>query len=101
MSESVADHFAEQAERQPDAPALFWDGRTISYGELREMADRAHAELEALGLPPDRPVGIQARKSPEAIALILACLKARRRCCSGCTAAATASGPGCPACRGR
>jgi len=78
MSESVADHFAEQADSQPDAPALFWDGRAISYGELREMADAAHAELEALGLPADRPVGIQARKSPEAIALILACLRARR-----------------------
>ena len=72
MSESVADHFAEQADRQPDAPALMWDGRAISYDELRQMADAAHAELEALGLPEDRPVGIKARKSPEAIALILA-----------------------------
>jgi acyl-coenzyme A synthetase/AMP-(fatty) acid ligase len=78
MSESVADHFAQQADSQPDAPALIWDGREISYGELQKMADAAHAELEALGLPADRPVGIQARKSPEAIALILACLKARR-----------------------
>jgi acyl-coenzyme A synthetase/AMP-(fatty) acid ligase len=78
MSESVADHFAEQADSQPDAPALIWEGQTISYGELRKMADAAHAELEALSLPADRPVGIQARKSPEAIALILACLKARR-----------------------
>ena len=32
MSESVADHFAEQADSQPDAPALIWDGRAISYG---------------------------------------------------------------------
>jgi amino acid adenylation domain-containing protein len=78
MSESVADHFARHADSQPDAPALIWEGRTIAYGELREMAEAAHAELEALGLPADRPVGIQARKSPEAIALILACLKAGR-----------------------
>ena len=78
MSESVADHFAEQADRQPDAPALIWDGRAISYGELRQMADAAHDELEALGLPGDRPVGIKARKSPESIALILGCLKAGR-----------------------
>ncbi len=60
-------------------PALFWDGRersaTASCGRWR---DAAHAELEALGLPADRPVGIQAAKSPEAIALILACLRARR-----------------------
>jgi amino acid adenylation domain-containing protein len=78
MSESLADHFAEQAGRQPDAPALIWDGRAISYGELQEMADQAHAELEGLGLPADRPVGIEAKKSPEAIVLILACLRARR-----------------------
>ena len=43
------------------------------------MAARAHAELDgAPSLPADRPVGIRARKSPEAIALILACLQARR-----------------------
>jgi amino acid adenylation domain-containing protein len=78
MSESLADNFAEQAESQPEAPALIWDSRAISYGELLETASSAHSELEALGLPADRPVGIEARKSPEAIALILACLKAGR-----------------------
>jgi acyl-coenzyme A synthetase/AMP-(fatty) acid ligase len=78
MSESVADHIAEQARRQPDAPALIADGRVISYSELEEMAAKALAELEALDLPADRPVGLQAKKSPEAIALILGCLKARR-----------------------
>ena len=78
MSESLADNFAEQAERHPEGPALIWDSRTISYGELQEMASSAHSELEALGLPADRPVGIKAMKSPEAIALILACLKAER-----------------------
>ena len=78
MSESFFDHFAAQAESRPDAPALIWDGETISYGELAEMAASAHAEVEASDLPRDRPVGIRARKSPEAIALILGCLKAQR-----------------------
>jgi acyl-coenzyme A synthetase/AMP-(fatty) acid ligase len=78
MSESLAEHVAERAGGQSDAPALIWDGRAISYGELQEMVTRAHSALEALGLPADRPVGIQARKSPEAIALILACLNAQR-----------------------
>ena len=32
---SLADHFAEHAERRPDAPALIWEGEPISYGELR------------------------------------------------------------------
>jgi acyl-coenzyme A synthetase/AMP-(fatty) acid ligase len=76
VTKSLADHFAEHAERQPDAPALIWDAESISYGELRSMAEGALAELE--GLPEDRPVGLRAKKSPEAIALILACLQTRR-----------------------
>ncbi len=73
---SIADHFADQVERQPDAPALIWDGEPISYAALRELADAASADLEGARLPQDRPVGIRAKKSPEAIALILACLRA-------------------------
>ncbi len=75
-TKSLADHFDEHAERQPDAPALLWDGEPISYGELRGMAESALGELE--GLPEDRPVGLRAKKSPEAIALILACLRTGR-----------------------
>ena len=75
---SLAEHFAEQARRAPHAPALIWDGEAIGYGELAELADASFAELEAAGLPGDRPVGIRARKSPEAIGLILACLRAGR-----------------------
>jgi acyl-coenzyme A synthetase/AMP-(fatty) acid ligase len=78
MSDSFFDHFAAQAQSQPGAPALIWDGERISYGELGEMAASASAEVEASELPGDRPVGIRARKSPEAIALILACLRAQR-----------------------
>ncbi len=73
---SIADHFADQAQRQAQAPALIWDGEPIAYGELQQMADAASAELEGARLPQDRPVGIRAKKSPEAIALILACLRA-------------------------
>jgi acyl-coenzyme A synthetase/AMP-(fatty) acid ligase len=76
ITKSLADHFAEQAQRQPDAPAVIWDGEPISYGELQQMAEGAGGELE--GLPEDRPVGLRAKKSPEAIALILACLRARK-----------------------
>jgi non-ribosomal peptide synthetase component F len=75
---SLADRFADQVQRQPDAPALIWDGERISYAELQRLADDAYAELEAARLPDDRPVGIRAKKSPEAIALILACLRARK-----------------------
>jgi acyl-coenzyme A synthetase/AMP-(fatty) acid ligase len=72
---SIADHFADHAERQPDAPALIWDGEAISYRELRQLCDASLADLQASALPADRPVGIRAKKSPEAIGLILACLR--------------------------
>ncbi len=75
---SIADHFAEQATRRPDAPALIWDGAPISYAELQWLADAAFAELEGARLPEDRPIGVRAKKSPEAIALILACLRSGR-----------------------
>ena len=73
---SIAGHFADQAERQPDAPALIWEGQPISYAELQGLADAAFAEIEDARLPGDRPVGVRAKKSPEAIALVLACLRA-------------------------
>lgn len=75
---SLYDHFAAHAQRTPDAPALIWEDETISYGELAAMADEAYAELEAAQLPTDRPVGLRARKSPRAIALVLAALRSGR-----------------------
>ena len=42
------------------------------------MVDSAYAEIEASNLPADHPIGLRARKSPEAIALVLACLRAER-----------------------
>ena len=78
MSKSLFDHFTEHAESRPDAPALIWEGEAISYGELATMAADAYAEVESANLPEDRPVGLRARKSPEAIALVLAVLRAGR-----------------------
>jgi acyl-coenzyme A synthetase/AMP-(fatty) acid ligase len=75
---SIADHFAEQVQRRPDAPALIWDGQPISYRELAELSDSSYSELQNAGLPPGRPVGIRAKKSPEALGLILACLRDRK-----------------------
>jgi len=42
---------------------------------LAERLARIDAELAVNDLPGDRPVGIRAKKSPEAIALVLACLQ--------------------------
>ena len=73
---SLADHFAEQVRQQPDAPALIWEGSSISYRELQRLSNSSFAEIADARLRADRPVGIRAKKSPEAIGLIIACLRA-------------------------
>jgi acyl-coenzyme A synthetase/AMP-(fatty) acid ligase len=74
MSESLAAAFRRRASGDPSAPALLWSGSVVTYGELEEMRARAAAGLGALELEAGIPVGILAKKSPEAIALVLACL---------------------------
>jgi acyl-coenzyme A synthetase/AMP-(fatty) acid ligase len=79
MIETLADHFTEQA-RTGDgtgSPALIWQGEAIAYEELNMMVDAIAADIERLEPEAGKPVGIRAKKSPEAIAMILACLKLR------------------------
>jgi amino acid adenylation domain-containing protein len=73
------DAFLAQVRERPDAAALVWHGRETTYRELYEMAGKAGAQLVALDLGPEEPVGIVAKKSPEAVALVLACVLAGRR----------------------
>ncbi|MFJ1915724.1 AMP-binding protein [Streptomyces sp. NPDC088147] len=70
--------FLSQVRERPDATALVWNGEETSYRELYERAGRERDRLALLGLTPGEPVGILATKSPAAIALVLACLLARR-----------------------
>ena len=71
--------FLDRVARQPEAPALIRRGERTSYGALYRMAWAAAERLRALDLPPGRPAGIVARKSPQAVALILGCLMVRQR----------------------
>ncbi|MGH3900325.1 MAG: AMP-binding protein [Pseudonocardiaceae bacterium] len=75
---ALPDHVIEQARRRPTAPALLWHGERISYGDLEAMMYDTRSYLERLPLSDKGPVGILAKKSPQAIALILACLLDRR-----------------------
>src|SRR5436305_10949081 len=57
-----------------DAPALAWAGGELSHSDLDAMAGGAAAQLDRLGLGAREPVAVWGRKSPEAVALLLACL---------------------------
>jgi acyl-coenzyme A synthetase/AMP-(fatty) acid ligase len=75
--QSLADKFVEVAHEQPDAPALVWRDRTVSYRELYLAARRTQARIAHL--PDDgTPLGLRAPKSPESVALVLGCLFAQR-----------------------
>jgi malonyl-CoA/methylmalonyl-CoA synthetase len=52
------------------------DGRQISYGEAEETCARYASFLAGLGLAPGERVAVQVEKSPEALLLYLACLRA-------------------------
>ena len=62
-----------------DAPALICPGREgredWSYVRLRDAVDRMAAALTSLGVSPDDRVLVQVEKTPQAVALYLACLK--------------------------
>jgi amino acid adenylation domain-containing protein len=68
--------FEAQAERTPLAPALTFAGRTLSYAELEERANRMAHHLIGLGVRPEVRVGIYLERGPELLACILGVLKA-------------------------
>ncbi|EWC61339.1 Non-ribosomal peptide synthetase [Actinokineospora spheciospongiae] len=70
--------FLRQAESRPDAVALVWHDTRIDYGDLYDLVCVERDRIDGLGLAPGVPVGLLADKSPEAVALALACLLAGR-----------------------
>jgi amino acid adenylation domain-containing protein len=69
---AVADHAA----RHPDAVALIWGDREISYGMLETAANGYAADLSDRGVGPGHIVPFLMDRSPEMVALQLGVLKA-------------------------
>ncbi|MGH8613363.1 MAG: AMP-binding protein, partial [Gammaproteobacteria bacterium] len=68
--------FEAQAERTPDAVAVVFGDRRLTYRELNAHSNRLAHALIAAGVGPDTPVGICARRSLEMVIGLLAILKA-------------------------
>jgi amino acid adenylation domain-containing protein len=68
--------FQSQVARAPDAPAIFFEGIEISYGELNRRANRLARLLISRGAGPERFVAIAMPRSPEMVVAVLAVLKA-------------------------
>ena len=72
----IHEAFAAQAARTPDAPALVFEGVTLSYAELDARANRAAHVLRDMGVGPDQPVALCTRRGPAMMVGALAILKA-------------------------
>jgi amino acid adenylation domain-containing protein len=68
--------FEEQAARTPSAPAVVYEGQSLTYAALNERANRLASCLRERGVGPDMPVGICVERSLEMVVGLLGILKA-------------------------
>ncbi|XXU81050.1 amino acid adenylation domain-containing protein [Sorangium sp. So ce1151] len=72
----VHELFEAQAERTPDAVAVIFDDRRLSYRELNQRANQLAHALRRRGVAPDGLVAIAAERSVEMVVGLLGILKA-------------------------
>ncbi|MFQ2879968.1 AMP-binding protein, partial [Mycobacterium sp. MS3] len=72
---SIPALFTAQAQRTPDAVAVTCEGRSMTYRELDEAANRLARLLAGHGAGPGRYVALLMERSIEAVVAILAVLK--------------------------
>ncbi|MBC7171944.1 MAG: LLM class flavin-dependent oxidoreductase, partial [Polyangiaceae bacterium] len=68
--------FERRVDETPEAPALVFEGETLTYAELDRRANRIAHALSELGVTADAPVGLYCRRSPDLIAGALGIQKA-------------------------
>jgi len=68
--------FEEQARRTPEAVAIVFEDRELTYGVLNRCANRLARKLQGLGVGPDVLVGLCVERSVELVIGILGILKA-------------------------
>ncbi len=74
------ERFERRASETPEAPALSFAGRTLSYDKLNRQANQLAHRLRSLGVGPEVLVGLELERSPELVIAILAVLKAGGAC---------------------
>ncbi|MGY4712885.1 amino acid adenylation domain-containing protein, partial [Mycolicibacterium sp. CBM1] len=73
--ESIASMFATQAAGTPDAPAVTFEGASLTYRELDAAADRAARVLASRGARPGQRVALLLPRSADAIVAMVAVVK--------------------------
>lgn len=72
----IAEVFEAQVEKTPDATAVVFADRRLSYRELNRQANQLARYLQRLGIGPEKPVAICVERSLEMVVGLLAILKA-------------------------
>jgi amino acid adenylation domain-containing protein len=72
----VHELFEQAARRHPDAVALVFGARSLTYRELDGQANRWALQLRELGVGPEVPVGLCVERSLEMVVAMLAIVKA-------------------------
>lgn len=78
MEISLQDLAAAALERTPARPAIEFEDRWVTWGELRRLADAVQSLLAASGIRPDAPVAFIPRNRPAAIGALLALIAQNR-----------------------
>ncbi|MBN1204932.1 MAG: amino acid adenylation domain-containing protein [Myxococcaceae bacterium] len=76
LHRTVVELFEEQVARTPDVPALWHEGKGLTYAELNSRANHLARTLRARGVGPEVRVGLLARPTLEMVVGVLGVLKA-------------------------
>ena len=76
LSETVVSLFRKQAKATPDAPAVLFEGQTISYKELDEYTDALAAKILSYGLREEEVVSVLINRNAWMTKASLAAMKA-------------------------
>lgn len=72
---TIADLFAQQVDRTPDAVAVAAGNRELSYREVENRSNHLARQLQSLGIKPDTLVGVAVERSEALVVSLLAILK--------------------------
>jgi amino acid adenylation domain-containing protein len=76
VQQCVHELFEEQVERNPEAIAIVYEDRKVTYRELNQKANQLAHFLRSQGVRPDSLVGLCVERSPEMMVGVLGILKA-------------------------